>query len=281
MRYGNATTQTKLRAGKGRPEFSKLYKAKFWQEEAWDTYHKSVARERFVPLSTQASQDGILTVNVELAGVDRTVAFVKDWKTIEGQLLALNAVLVLCNKNTAYACEGLSARMEALSSTKLAIIILGRRPGVASHVDTLLADASGKGRKAMLIPLTVDPNGLHDHWGETLCPYSASKPEGARADRRSSHRSLSLTVAVIYPKDSHKEPRKFPASLQYTHGPSTDAVAYTTTVVEHILHRVLQFPVRRANNADTIQLNLLLLPNYDEPDFPQQVAGAFLGRFGN
>ena len=31
VRYGNATTQTKLRAGKGLPEFSKLYKAKFWQ----------------------------------------------------------------------------------------------------------------------------------------------------------------------------------------------------------------------------------------------------------
>ena len=56
--------------------------------------------------------------------------------------------------------------------------------------------------------------------------------------------------------------------MQYTHGPPTDAVVYVTTVVDHILHRVLGFPVKRANNADNIQHNLLLLPNYDEPDFP-------------
>ena len=83
VRYGDATTQTKLRAGKGRLEFSKLYKAKFRQDETWDSYRKSVARERFVPPSTQVSRVGILTVHVELAGVDRTVAFVKDWKTVE------------------------------------------------------------------------------------------------------------------------------------------------------------------------------------------------------
>ena len=39
--------------------------------------------------------------------------------------------------------------------------------------------------------------------------------------------------------------------------------------------------MRKANVADTIQHNLLILPNYDEPDFPQHVAGAFLGRFSN
>ena len=163
MRYSNATTQTKLRTGKGRPEFSKLYKANFWQDESWDTYRKSLAGERFVPPTTQASQDGILTVNVAPAAVDRTVAFVKDWKTVEDQSVALNAVLVLCSKSTAYACQGVSARMEALTSTNLSIIIIGRRPEGASHVDTLLADGSGKGRKAVLIPLRVDPNGLHDH----------------------------------------------------------------------------------------------------------------------
>ena len=46
VRLGNATTLAPFRAGKGRPEFSKLYKAKFWQDEAWDSYRKSVACER-------------------------------------------------------------------------------------------------------------------------------------------------------------------------------------------------------------------------------------------
>ena len=75
--YGNATTRTKLRAGKGLPTFASLCKAKFWREEGWDTYRRQVSRERHITPSTQASHDGILTVKVELAGVDTTVAFVK------------------------------------------------------------------------------------------------------------------------------------------------------------------------------------------------------------
>ena len=71
------------------------------------TYRRQVARQRYATPLSQASQDGILTVKVDVAGVDKTVAFVKDWKTIEDQALPLNAVLVLCNKNTAYCCEGL------------------------------------------------------------------------------------------------------------------------------------------------------------------------------
>ena len=59
-----------------------------------------------------------------------------------------------------------------------------------------------------------------------------------------------------------------------------DVVVYITTAVEHFLNRVVQFLVRKANALDTVQHNLLL-PNYDEPDFPEQVAGAFLGRFSN
>ena len=184
----------------------------------------------------------------------------KDWKTVEDQALALNAVLVLCSKNTAYAYEGLSARMEALSSTNPAIIIVGRRPEVTSHVDTLLADGGGKGRKVVLIPLTADPNGQNDMW-DTLFPYSASTPEGARADRRSSHRSLWLTVAVIYPHNLHREQRKVLAALQYTHSGSMDAVVYITIVVEHLLNRVRQLRVRKANVADTIEHNLVVLPN--------------------
>ena len=39
--------------------------------------------------------------------------------------------------------------------------------------------------------------------------------------------------------------------------------------------------MRKANTADTIEHNLLILPNYDEADFPQHVARAFLGRFSN
>ena len=227
VRYGNNTTQTKFRAGKGMPPFAALYKAKFWQEEGWDTVRRQVARQRHAAPSTQASQDGILTVKVDIVGVDRTVAFVKDWKTVEDQALTLNAVLVLCSKNTAYCCEGLEGRMEALTSTNLAIIIVGRRPEVTSHVDTLLADASGKGRKAVLIPLTVDPN-RHNHMWDTLFPYSPSPPEGSRADRRSSHRSPRLTVAVIYPLTLHKEHRKFPAALQYTHLGSMKVQSFTS-----------------------------------------------------
>ena len=90
----------------------------------------------------------------------------------------------------------------------------------------------------MLIPLTVDPNTQND-LREKVFPYSASTPEGARADRRSSHRSLWLTVAAIYPSTLHKEHRKFPAALQHTHSGSMDAVVYITTVVEHLLNRVL------------------------------------------
>ena len=116
---------------------------------------------------------------------------------------------------------------------------------------------------------------------DTLFPYSKSTPEVSKHDRRSSHRSLWLTAAVIYPATLHTEHRKFLAALQYTHSTSMDAVVYITTVVEHLLHRYLQFPVRKANAADTIRHNLLILPNYDEPDFPQHVAGAFLGRFSN
>ena len=78
--------------------------------------------------------------------------------------------------------------MQALTSKNLAVIIVGRCPKVSSHVDTLLADAIGKGRKVVLIPLTVGPNGQNDLW-DTLFPYSASKPEGARADRHLSHRA--------------------------------------------------------------------------------------------
>ena len=111
----------------------------------WDTYRRQVARQRHATPSTQASLDGILTVKVDPAGVDRTVAFVKDWKTVKDQADA--ECRVLCSKNTAYCCEGLTARMEALTSTNLAIIIVGRRPEVTSHVDTLLADASGKGAR--------------------------------------------------------------------------------------------------------------------------------------
>ena len=90
------------------------------------------------------------------------------------------------------------------------------------------------------------------------------------------------TTSWVYPKEQpSRVNRKFPASLQYTHGSSMDAVVYVTTVVEHTLHHVVGFRVRRANNADNIQHNLLIMLNYDEPDFPQQVAGAFLGRFSN
>ena len=272
VRFGNATTFTKLRAGKGRPEFIKLCKAKFWQDEAWDSYQKRFACSRCVAPSTQASQAGILTVNVELAGVERTVAFAKDWNTVEDQTVTCHAVLVVCHKNTAYAVEGLSARMEALSTTNRCVVVIHCQPEVAGHVDTLMSGPSGKGRKAVSIPLTVDPQGRYDEGSDTC---SRTTPEGARGDRRSSNRTLRLTVAIMYPKDQIGVNRKFLPSMEYTHGSSMDAVVYVTTVVEHKLHRVLGFPVRRASNADNVQHNLLLLPNYDEPDFPLHVAGAF------
>ena len=67
---------------------------------------------------------------------------------------------------------------------------------------------------------------------DTLFPNSPSLPEGLRADRHLSHRSLWLTAAVIYPATLHTEHRKFLADLQYTHSTSMDAVVYITTVVE-------------------------------------------------
>ena len=51
--------------------------------------------------------------------------------------------------------------------------------------------------------------------------------------------------------------------------------------MEFILHKVLLFPLMRESNADNAQPNLLVMPNYDEPDFPLGVVGAFLGRFSN
>ena len=48
VRYGNATTQTKLRVGKGLRSF----KAKFRQDEAWDTCRRSVASQRHISPST-------------------------------------------------------------------------------------------------------------------------------------------------------------------------------------------------------------------------------------
>ena len=102
MRYGNNSTVTKIRAGKAVPPFSALYKAKFWQDEAWDTIRRQVARPRHIIPSTQTSQDGIVMVKVDIVGVVRTVAFVKDWKSVEDKAVMVNAVLVLCNKNTAY-----------------------------------------------------------------------------------------------------------------------------------------------------------------------------------
>ena len=212
-------------------------------------------------------------VNVEqrrTTGGERTVASLKDWKTVEDQTVTCHAVLVLCRRNTAYTVEGLSARMEALSSTNLCVVVIGRRPEVAGCVDTLMAGSSGNGGRA--VPLTVDPQGRYDEGSDTC---SRTTPEGARGDRRSSNRTLRLTVAIMYPKDQIGVNRKFLPSMEYTHGSSMDAVVYVTTVVEHKLHRVLGFPVRRASNADNVQHNLLLLPNYDEPDFPLHVAGAF------
>ena len=165
--------------------------------EAWDSYRKSIARERYVAPSTKSSQDSIRTVDVELAGVDRTMAFVEDWQTVDGQTVTCHAVLVLCSKNTAYTGEGLSARMEALSSTKLCVVVIGRRPEVAGDVDTLMGGPSGRGLRAVLITLTIDLQGRHDEWSDTLFLYSATTPEGAKGDRCSSHRSLWLTVVII------------------------------------------------------------------------------------
>ena len=64
--------------------------------------------------------------------------------------------------------------------------------------------------------------------------------------------------------------QKFPASLAYTHSQG-----------RALLHNVLGFAVTRANNADDVQPNLLVMPNYDEPEFPLQVVGAFLVLFSN
>ena len=80
--------------------------------------------------------------------------------------------------------------MEALSTTNRCVVVIHCQPEVAGHVDTLMSGPSGKGRKAVSIPLTVDPQAMHDEWSDTLFPYSATTSEAARGDRRSSHRSL-------------------------------------------------------------------------------------------
>ena len=61
--------------------------------------------------------------------------------------MQFNALLVLCNHKTAYEMDGLVNRMQALSSKKLAVIVVGRRREFTTHVDILMASASGKGRK--------------------------------------------------------------------------------------------------------------------------------------
>ena len=60
-----------------------------------------------------------------------------------------------------------------------------------------------------------------------------------------------------------------------------DSIVYLAAVVEFILHKVLLFPVMRQSNADNAQPNLLVMPNYDKPEFLLGLFGAFLGRFSN
>ena len=142
--------------------------------------------------------------------------------------------------------DGLVHRMTNMSAKNLTVIVVGRRTEVTTHVGLLTAGPSGKGRKVALIPLTVDPSGHHEEW-DSLFPYDKSTPDALRCDRQSSHRSLWLMVAVIYPQSLHSENRKFPVALQYTVSPSMEGPVYITTVVEHLLHRVLQFPAGKEN----------------------------------
>ena len=181
-RYGNNTTNTKIRAGKAVPPFSALYKAKFWQEAAWDSIRRQVARSRDAIPTTQASPDGIVTIKVDIVGVDRTVALVKDWKVVEDTSMQFNAVVVLCNDKTAHEMDGLVDYMANMSTKNLTVIVVGRRTEVTTHVALLSGGASGKGRKVAMIPLNVDPGGQYEEW-DSLFPYDKSTPEALRADR--------------------------------------------------------------------------------------------------
>ena len=119
FKYGNNTTLTKIRAGWAVPPFSALYKAKFWQEAAYDSIRRQVARPRDQIPTTQASQDGIETIKLSIAGVDRTVPLVKDRKVVEEASMQFNAVVVLCNDQTAHEMDGLEAYMATMCPKKL------------------------------------------------------------------------------------------------------------------------------------------------------------------
>ena len=204
VRYDNNTTNTKIRAGKAVPPFSALYKAKFWQEAAWDSIRRDVARSRDQIPTTQASQDGIETIKLSIAGVDRTVALVKDWKVVDEASMQFNAVVVLCNDQTAHEMDGLQEYMTNMSAKKLTIIVVGRRPEVETHVKLLQSSPSGKKRKVAKIPLNVDAGVQYAEW-DTLFPYDKTTPEVLRADRNAAHKSLWLMVGVMYPQEVQSE----------------------------------------------------------------------------
>ena len=167
---------TKIRAGLAVPPFSALYKAKFWQEAQYDSIRRSVARARDQIPTTQASQEGIETFKLTIAGTDRTVALVKDCSVVEQATMQFNAVVVLCNDQTAHEMDGLVNYMATMCPKKLTVIVVGRRPEVKAHVKVLHDSPSGKTRKVALIPLNVDAGAQYAEW-DMLFPYDQTTPE--------------------------------------------------------------------------------------------------------
>ena len=137
FKFGNATTMTKIRAGHAVPPFSVLYKAKFWQEAAYDAVRRSLRFPRAQVATTEQSQDGIQTFPITIAGEERTVALVKEWSVVEEAKMQFNVVLVLCNSLTAHPMDGLHNYMSNLCPAKLTVIVVGREPEVRTHVKVL------------------------------------------------------------------------------------------------------------------------------------------------
>ena len=67
----------------------------------------------------------------------------------------------------------------------------------------------------------------------------ATPPLGRRGFKTPSGQTYGLPVA----NPAKVQGSQFPVALQYTVSPSMEGAVSITTVVEHLLHRVLQFPV--------------------------------------
>jgi hypothetical protein len=278
VQLGNATQLTKIRAGHSVPQFSVLYKAKFWQEEAYDAIRRSLVRPRTQVVTAEGSQDGIQTFPIVISGEERTVALVKEWSAVEQAKMQFNVVLVLCNSRTAHPMEGLHNYMSDLGPPKLTVIVIGREPEVRTHVKVLQDNAGGKKRQVAMIPLNIDAGAQYTQWDE-LFPYDTSTPDGMRPDLNAAHKSLWCLMAVMYGPDVASDKRKLPGTLAYNANSQLEPLVYVTSILEYLVANVLGYAKMKESKQDKTLFNLLVLPACEESDLAQHVTGAFLTRF--